>query len=67
MVTRVKKSGRDDKVAMSDRKLPFLDLYLVRGAEIRRRRESKVIGTRILVKLLEENRSLKGRLERWEG
>jgi len=67
MVTSVKKSGRGNKVAMSGRKLPFLDLYLVRGVEIRRRRQSSAIATKILGKLLAENRSLKKRLARWEG
>jgi len=49
------------------RKLPFLDWYLVRGAEIRRRQESKKIKAKMAGILMRENTVLRRRLARYEG
>ena len=67
MVTSRKKSGSNDKVAITGWKLPFLDLYLVPGARIRKQQEVKKIRAKIMVKLLFEIQILKMRLKRLEG
>ena len=48
-------------------KVPFLDLYLVRGTEIRKRQESKIIKAKMMARLVTQNWILKMRLKRWES
>jgi len=67
MVTSVKKLGLNDKATITGWKVPFLDLYLVRGTEIRDSQESKIIKAKMMARLLKHNWILKKRLERWEG
>ena len=48
-------------------KLPFLDLYLVKGVKIRRLQESKKTQAKNMEKMLRENIFLRRRLARYEG
>ena len=43
MVTSGKKSGSSDKTAVEGMKIPFLDLYLVRGEKVRLWQKTKAI------------------------
>lgn len=46
--------------------MPFLDLYLVRGIEIRKWQESDTIRAKMMAIILSKNLSLRKRLERYE-
>lgn len=67
MVTNGKKSGSYHKTTMAGRKVPFLDLYLVKGADIRKWQESKIVRAKMMAGFLSRNLSLKKRLARYEG
>ena len=48
-------------------KLPFVDWYLVRGADIRKFQENRALRNKLAGRLLNENYTLKKRLRRYEG
>ena len=67
MVTSGKKSGSSDKTAVEGMKIPFLDLYLVRGEKVRLWQKTKAIRNRMMGSFLQENTDLKRRLAQYEG
>ena len=57
----------DRKNPKTPRKLPFVDLYLVPGAKIRKWQKTKAIRNGMMRNILHENTDLKRRLARYEG
>ena len=49
------------------KKIPFLDLFIVRGKELHRHQISDAIRDKQIHRLLEKNLWLRGRLKRWTG
>ena len=48
---------------MKKRKIPWCDLYIVKGSELRKVEESKQIGNKIMVNIVRQNHNLKQRIE----
>lgn len=56
----------DSKNPKTPGKIPFLDLYLVSGATIRKEQKIKTIRNGMMTSFLQENTDLKRRLARYE-
>ena len=59
---KAKKSVKNVQTKSAKIKIPFCDMYIVKGSELRKDEESKKIGDKIMAKIVRENHFLRKRL-----